>query len=154
MSKEFVLSAPLKYSKGGEKHEEQILTLKAPNLVPSDTCRKAARRLKALGGKAMMDLTRSAKDMFDENTKAEAQAKAKEGEEEDSDISIAFAFAGIDMSDMCGAMRDLSPFVISIGQEPFKHTHWDSLDMDDQEKIVGVYVQTFLLVSGSSKKNP
>jgi len=140
---EVTLLSPLKYSKDGEKAEEQVLVLRSPSLAVSQITRKHARKLKALGGEALFKLGQTLKKP--EGTSQEA---SEDSTNSDGNILDAFAFAGIDVSDMCDVMRELAPSVVTIGDKvPFKQAHWDSLDMEDQEKIVGLYIQNFSLRS-------
>lgn len=145
---EVLLSAPLKYTKNGEKAEEQILILRSPSLAVSQVTRKHARKLKALAGGAFIEAQASVKKLT--AGISQEPVKADPGESEGTIVDL-YAIAGIDLSDMCEVMRELAPAVVTIGEkESFKTSHWDALSMEDQEKVLGVFVQNFTMHSASS----
>jgi len=142
---EVVLKTPLKYTKNGEKAEEQIMVLRAPTLQASQITRKHARKLKALVGSALIGMramSRANELTADEKAASPEQEKAVT----DATMVDAMWLAGIDVSDMCDVMGQLAPSVVTIGdQGSFKETHWAALDMGDQEKILGKYLENFIL---------
>lgn len=145
---EVVLSAPLKYTKNGEKAEEQILILRSPSLAISQVTRKHARKLKALAGSAFIEAQGAVKKLS-----SGEQPKVVAESSDEGNIADLYSIAGIDLSDMCDVMRELAPSVVTIGEkESFKPSHWDALSMEDQEKVLGVFIQNFSMHSVSSSQ--
>lgn len=147
---EFTLNQPLKYSKDGEKHEEQILHLIAPNFG-SPLVKKNARLLKSLGFAAFMKAQKISGELPKPTPEELEEAKKAKDSEEKTNIFELFYVAGVETDPLCEAMAALAPAVVKIGGEhEFKRTHWDSLDMEEQERLTGVYLESFLMLSGSS----
>lgn len=142
---EFTLSQPLKYSKDGEKHEEQVLQLMAPNFG-SPLVKKNARHLKSLGFAAFLKAQKIASEL----PKPSAEDTARKSDDK-ANIFELFYIAGVETDALCEAMAALATAVVKVGEgHEFKRTHWDSLDMEEQERLTGVYLESFLMRSGSS----
>lgn len=140
-SVDFILSEPMKYSVDGDFKEESVLTMTAPHFG-SPTVKKNARALKQLAMSALMKASKVAKEI---NGDGKAADESK-GESEPGALFQAFYLAEVDLNPIVDAMRALSPAVITIGgSHKFKESNWDSLGMDDQEKLTGYYIESFLM---------
>ncbi len=144
---DFILNEPLEFSINGGKQEEQALVLHAPNAGSAST-KEHARKLKVLGFEAF----RKAQAIAEVSGVKKPEEKKDEKPEENIELLDLFYWAGVDIHELCQTMGALAPSVVKIGESgyPFKQSHWDSLDMEDQERLTGVYLQSFLMRSGSS----
>lgn len=137
----FILKEPLKYSKGGDFHEEQVLTLRAPSMGSALT-KKNARELKRLALAAIVEVRNKFK-----GEKPDPNEEKKKPEEEDKVKLIdLFYYGNIDVNGLCEAMAALAPAVVKIGTDiEFMKTHWERLSMEEQERLTGEYIESFLI---------
>lgn len=136
---DFILSSPLKYSVDGDFKEESAISMSAPHFGTA-LVKKNARVLKQLAMKALMEAGKAAKGLDT------GEQKDEKKESEPGALFQAFFMSDVDVNPIIDAMKALAPAVITIGNgHKFKEANWDSMSMDDQESVTGIYIESFLM---------
>jgi len=142
---EFFLDNEIKYASNGESEEAKVLILKAP----TNKQRYQRAYLKSLFSEAI-------KNSAEGEDKPQAQKKEEDIQDELdwNAIMMTFYMGGTDMKKLISEFELLitSPGVCLIeGKHAFLKKHFEELDAEDSERLMGTYLQNFILASFLSK---
>ena len=131
---DFQLSEPIKYQSKGANEESKNITLYAPSVKSRKHCAKI-RQL----------FFRSVQSLQKNNT--QSQSTSNEGEIKGKEIVMMFLSSDIDMNEIYESFEQIliNGHCKINNEQSIVKSHFDQFDLDDIDKILGEYMELFLL---------
>lgn len=141
---ELNLSKPIKYSKGGDEVETELLVLKPPTGKVSVYCCEIESLIQS-GIISMSESIMSKEEMQQAKQDAEEGSAVKKDMDEESFWSLVTA-SGADMSKIVLNFRALFKQTVLMGNEKLiTEARLDDLDHKDMKRLMGVYGANFIM---------
>jgi ribosome biogenesis protein Tsr3 len=144
---EFYLSKPISVAKGGEQVEVSLLELNAP----SSKVRTQAAKLKQLVMRAVNDVSEGISDEMRKSVTEKQMEEVEQSSPEEAAeglMGVVNVSKSVDMAVLHEVFADLitrEGICMIDGDVKMTSPLYDKIDFKDNERLLGFYVQSFLL---------